>query len=161
MLRLEQTDNGAKNKKSNIDKLDEYVIELRNKYKLTAILISQFNRDISDITRQKIKEVRPQLEDFKETSATSDGADIVIAPFNPSRYDIANYKNYNLNGKHAKHIRFIWILKNRGGVDNVYIPTRMLGECGYFEELPVKPPEESEEFYLSICDFTKKIKEYK
>ena len=117
-------------------------IELRNKYELTAILISQFNRDISDVSRHKQnKELRPQLEDFKETSATADDADIVLAPFNPNRYDIAKYKEYDLSASfNAKILRWLFVLKNRGGKADVSIALRLLGECGYFEELLPRPP---------------------
>ena len=169
LLKLENVEGAGKNKKSSIDKLSEYVIELRNKYELSAILISQFNRDISDVGRQRQnKELRPQLEDFKETSATADDADIVLAPFNPNRYDITKYRNYDLTASfNSKILRWLFILKNRGGKADVNIALRLLGECGYFEELLSKPPETlstngMDEFYKDLGNFKIDIiKKYK
>lgn len=126
-------------KKQNIDKLDEYCISLRNIYGVSPILISQFNRDLEDITRQKFKEVTPTLADFKETGNTQESADIVMSPFYPARYNIHEYRGYNLDNKNNHVFRYLYILKNRGKKDGVGIPLRFLGECGYFEELPDNP----------------------
>lgn len=169
LLKLENVEGAGKNKKSSIDKLSEYIIELRNKYELSAILISQFNRDISDVGRHKQnKELRPQLEDFKETSTTSDDADIVLAPFNPNRYDITKYRDYDLTASfNSKILRWLFILKNRGGKADVNIALRLLGECGYFEELLSKPPitlstSGMDDFYKDLGNFKIDIiKKYK
>jgi len=144
-------------KKQSIDKLDEYCIELRNNYGLSPVLISQFNRDIADINRIKTGNIRPNLEDFKESGNTQESANIVIAPFYPARYDLPSYKGYMLGEGIGKLIRFVYIIKNRGAKDNICIPMRFLGECGYFEELPAKP-EDIEDIYTKIKDFTKKVK---
>ena len=126
-------------KKQNIDKLDEYCISLRNVYGVSPILISQFNRDLEDITRQKFKEVTPTLADFKETGNTQESADIVMSPFYPARYNIHEYRGYLLDNTNNHVFRFLYILKNRGKKDGVGIPLRFLGECGYFEEIPDNP----------------------
>lgn len=161
LLKLETIQGIAnKSKKSSIDKLSEYIIELRNKYQMSAIMISQFNRDIGDVNRHKqSKEIKPQLEDFKETGTTADDADLVLAPFNPSRYDIANYKKYDLTAsQYCKFLRWLFILKNRGGNSDVSLGLRLLGQCGYFEEIPKTPPDTLSsdglaKFYKDIGNF--------
>lgn len=148
---------GKSTKKQSIDKLDEYCIELRNTYQITPILISQFNRDIADITRIKLGNVKPNLEDFKESGNTQEAADIVLAPFYPSRYDLPTYKGYVLGEGIGRLMRFLYILKNRGAKDNICVPMRFLGECGYFEEVP-NSPDDIDDIYTKIKDFKNKIR---
>lgn len=82
-------------KKQNIDKLSEYAIILRNKCRFSPVLIQQLNRSMSSAERFNINRVEPQLSDFKETGNTQEDADLVLAVFNPSRYDIKNFYGYN------------------------------------------------------------------
>jgi replicative DNA helicase len=150
-------------KKANIDKLDEHLIELRNKYRCSPVVISQFNRELGDIQRQKFKELRPQLTDFKDSGNTQESANVVIALFHPKRYNITNYLDYEL--KTQSHdildsFRTAFVLKNRGGRDGVYIAFRFLGICGYYEEIPKSEDfKENPKWYKKIPDFSKPFNE--
>lgn len=151
------------NKKANIDKLDEYLIELRNRYKCSPVVISQFNRELGDIQRQKFKELRPQLTDFKDSGNTQESANVVIALFHPKRYNLNEYLEYELKtGSYdiLNNFRMAFILKNRGGKDGVHMAFRFLGICGYYEELP-KPEEfrDNPKWYQLVQDFSKPFDE--
>lgn len=149
-------------KKENIDKMDEYNVEDRNRWGLSPIMVFQFNRDLADINRQRFKELTPLLEDFKDTGNVSESANIVMTPFSPKRYNINKYQGYDLVGQvgYGQNydirdvFRSIFILKNRDDADGVSIGTRFLGQCGYFEEL--LPPEEFEKertLYTAVNQF--------
>jgi replicative DNA helicase len=146
------------NKKGTIDRLSSYLIELRNKYQAIPVVVSQFNRELGDIQRQRFKELVPQLEDFKDSGNSQEDASVVIALFSPKRYNIDRYLEYDLKFKGVSigdYFRALFIIKNRGGRDGVSLATRFLGECGYFEELP--NPDEFErnpEYYKAITDFS-------
>lgn len=151
-------------KKRTIDKLDEYMIELRNKYGCIPVLISQFNRELGDIQRQKFKELMPILEDFKDSGNTQESANVVTALFHPKRYNLKEYIDYDLTGAHEgklviDHFRAAFVLKNRGGKDGVRIAFRFLGICGYFEEIPPPKAFERVENYKHIVNFKKPITE--
>lgn len=154
---------GMLNKKGTIDRLSSYLIELRNKYKVIPVVISQFNRDLGDIQRQRFKELRPQLEDFKDSGSTQEDCNVAFAMFSPARYNIPNYLDYDLKStKHdvVDYFRAGFIVKNRGGRDGAAIGFRFLGHCGYFEELPTaKTFEENPELYKVIPDFSKPFHE--
>jgi hypothetical protein len=156
LIKVEQLQGttGKSTKKQSIDKLDEYCIELRNKYGISPVMISQFNRDIADIQRVKIGNVKPNLEDFKESGNTAESANVVIAPFYPARYNLPNYMGYILPLEISHLFRYIFILKNRGNKDMVGIPMRFLGQCGFFEELPNKPEDYT---YMEIKDWSKPV----
>ena len=134
------------------------LIELRNKYQAIPVVVSQFNRELGDIQRQRFKELVPQLEDFKDSGNSQEDANVVIALFSPKRYNIDRYLEYDLKFKGVSigdYFRALFIIKNRGGRDGVSLATRFLGECGYFEELP--NPDEFErnpEYYKAITDFS-------
>ena len=146
-------------KKGTIDRLSSYLIELRNKYKAIPVVVSQFNRELGDVQRQRFKELVPQLEDFKDSGNSQEDANVVMALFSPKRYNIDRYLEYDL--KSTRHdigdfFRASFILKNRGGRDGVSLAMRFLGHCGYFEELP--KPDEFEvnpDYYKAIPDFSK------
>lgn len=122
-------------KKARIDKLSEYAIQLRNDYGFTVVFVSQFNRDLADIQRQRFSSVKVQLEDFKDTGNPSEDANIVLGMFNPSRYNIDNYRNYEIR-KTRGRFRSVDIIKNRDGPDDIAFATAFLGECGAFTQIP-------------------------
>lgn len=155
-------------KKRTIDKLDEYMIELRNKYKCIPVLISQFNRELGDIQRQKFKELTPILEDFKDTGNTQESANVVMALFSPKRYNLNKYMEYDLKVVPFEHervdiadyVRALFVIKNRGGRDGTRLMLRFLGICGHFEEIP--PPDEfanRPQLYAKIPNFDKPFTE--
>lgn len=123
------------NEKENIDKLSEYAVELRNKYGVSPIFVSQFNRNLADIERQRFKEVQPQMDDFKNTGNCAEDANVVIAGFNPARYNISKYAEYSVRRINPR-FRTAHILKNRDDVDMARVALNFLGECGCFRELP-------------------------
>jgi hypothetical protein len=140
-------------KKENIDKLSSYCISLRNDYGVSPVLISQFNRSLSDIDRQRFKEVQPQINDFKDTGNCAEDANVVTALFNPARYNISNYANYEITKINPRY-RSAHLLKSRDGEDMLRISLNFLGENGYFRELP-NADQMSEFNYNAAKTFTK------
>lgn len=142
-------------KKENIDKLSEYCVELRNKYGISPVLLSQFNRSLADIDRQRFKEVQPQLSDFKDSGNTQEDANVVLALFNPIRYNITTYAKYNIGVLNPRY-RAVNLLKTRDGEDMMRFSLNFLGECGKFRHLP-KPDRMRNEDYIAAKEFTQFI----
>ena len=136
-LRLEHEKEHLLNKKQTIDKFSSYACEDRDLYGSSTIAISQFNRDLADISRQRFKELTPNLEDFKESGNPAEDADLVVAMFSPIRYNIERYKGYPSNVI-GKKTRFGFILKNRDGDDAAFFGLKFIGEVGYFQKLENK-----------------------
>ena len=81
----------------------------------------------------------PQLSDFKDTGATQEDANTVMALFNPFRYGMDTHRGYPiLNGNNPlrRNYRSGHILKNRDGMDGLAIGFHFAGAIGKFEELP-------------------------
>ena len=141
------------NKKENIDKLSEYCIILRNKYGVSPVAVSQFNRELSDIDRQRFKELQPTKNDFKDTGNPGEDCNVMIALFNPMNYNISAYMNNKYNtAKLGGRFRSVSILKNRDGEDNVRIGMNFLGETGIYREFP-KVDVITEDIYSKAVNF--------
>lgn len=127
-------------KKEAIDKMSDELRHARDFYGFTPVVVSQFNRSISNPMRIKAGDVEPQLEDFADSSQTQNDADIVMSLFDPVRYKVADPSGYDLNKLKdeygAKYFRNIRLLKNSYGEDDIRIGLGFLGQIGMFKELP-------------------------
>jgi replicative DNA helicase len=129
-------------KKEAIDKMSDELRYARDFYGYTPVVVSQFNRSISNPMRIKNGDVEPQLEDFAESSSTQNDADVVMALFDPLRYKVADPSGYNLDKLRddygAKYFRSLRLIKNSYGEDDIRIGLGFLGQIGMFKELPKK-----------------------
>lgn len=136
LLRLTQT---QPTKKQAIDKMSDELRYARDFFGYTPVVVSQFNRDISNPIRIKNGDVEPQLEDFAESSQTQNDADVVLALFDPLRYKVPDPSGYNLDKLKdqygAKYFRSLRLIKNSYGEDDVRIGLGFLGQIGMFKEL--------------------------
>lgn len=127
-------------KKQAIDKMSDELRFARDFYGYTPVVVSQFNRDISNPIRIKNGDVEPQLEDFAESSSTQNDSDIVLALFDPIRYKVADPSGYDLEKLKdefgAKYFRSLRLIKNSYGEDDVRIGLGFMGQIGMFKELP-------------------------
>jgi|TARA_R110002126_G_scaffold79577_2_gene197347 hypothetical protein len=127
-------------KKEAIDKMSDELRYARDFYGYTPVVVSQFNRSISNIVRLKNGDVEPQLEDFAESSSTQNDADVVLALFDPMRYKVADPSGYDLEKLKdqfgAKYFRSLRLIKNSYGEDDVRIGLGFMGQIGMFKELP-------------------------
>lgn len=135
---------GSYDKKANIDKLSEYNRIARDLYHYSPVAISQFNRtSYTDIQQAKKDGVEPEptLEYFKDSGNTQEDADVILTLFNPLRYSISDYMEYDIdkfkNDQTGNfYFRSLKILKNSYGTADVRIGMGFLGEIGLFKELP-------------------------
>ena len=129
-------------KKQAIDKMSDELRHARDFYGYSPVVVSQFNRDISNPMRIKNGDVEPRLEDFAESSQTQNDADVVLALFDPMRYKVADPSGYDLDkltdDYGAKYFRSLRLIKNSYGEDDVRIGLGFLGSIGMFKELPRK-----------------------
>lgn len=132
---LTRSEKDLHSKKERIDKSSEYAVQLRNKYGVSKLAISQFNREIADLQRRTFSELTPQLEDFKDSGNTQEDAEIVMSLFNPLRYNLTEYSGVNVSQLGGRY-RNLVVLKNRDGQDMKKLHLNMLGEAGIFREFP-------------------------
>ena len=142
-------------KKQAIDKMSDELRYARDFYGYTPVVVSQFNRDISNPMRIKNGDVEPRLEDFAESSQTQNDADVVLALFDPMRYKVEDPSGYDLNKLRdefgAKYFRSLRLIKNSYGEDDVRIGLGFLGQIGMFKELK-KRKDMTDDDYESVIN---------
>lgn len=138
---LTKTTQALPSKKQAIDKLVEYTQGFRDLEGAAPIWISQVNRNISGISRQKDGEHELVLEDVKESGDIGDASDIAISIMDSLKYGQSSKTGYNPidfldknNG--SNYFRSCQILKSSYGQDSLRIPLGFNGFCGQFKELP-------------------------
>jgi replicative DNA helicase len=134
-----------------IDKMSEYMVELRNMFNCSCIFISQFNDGISSIDRAKFKgvDLSPQITDFKSSRNPYADADIVIGTMSPFKMDMPTSLGYDINKLRDSFIMFK-VIKNRLGRDNVAVGLLANPKAGSFSELPPAKSEEMQVIYNSL-----------
>ena len=126
------------------------MIYLRNKCGLTGVFVQQLNRGAKSMERKNSGYELIQLDDFKDTSGTTDGSEVVIGLYFPHREKIARCEGYPIQNILKKRFRLCQILKNRYGQSDVNLGLSFYGEIGMFRELP-KPEEIGDyEPYLTL-----------
>ncbi len=143
-------------KKNTIDTLSSFFVSLRNQHNYSFCAVSQFNRELADVTRQRFKELTPQMEDFKDTGGPSEDAETVIALFNPIVYNMNTYSKYNI-AKLGERFRGVSILKNRNGSAPARIGYTFLGECGSYAQLPSGDDMKEENYQFSLQQWKKDV----
>lgn len=127
--------------KEAIEKHSDYCRINRNKYGFTFIDVQQqmaakedqeFYQGLSIITK-----LEPSLHGLGESKLTQRKANIVLGLFAPNRYELADYRGYNIKAL-QDNFRSLSILKYRNGVSNVHVGLYFDGATNYFEELPSK-----------------------
>ena len=126
----------GRNKKGEIDTSVAYLITLRNMCGVSPTIIQQINREQSNIERFKAGRTGIQLSDLKETSDTTDAAEIVIALYGPNRDKLNTYRGYDVK-RLGDHIRMIQVLKSRFGSSDVEIAVNFHGGVNVWAELPL------------------------
>lgn len=127
---------GQGTKKERIDLTVEYFIHFRNKCNTSGLFIQQLNRQSKSVERKTSGYELIQLDDFKDTSGTTDGSEVVFALYYPYREKIARCEGYPIQNVLKKRFRLLQILKNRNGVPDVNKGIVFYGEVGMFKELP-------------------------
>lgn len=118
ILAPEKEDSAAKAK---IDKFSRTMREARDIYGYSPVIVQQLNRNLSDVSRQKLGELAPKLSDFADSSQTQQDADVIIALFDPYRHIVGDINGQRDNGfelsrfkdrKFRTYYRTLHILKN-------------------------------------------------
>lgn len=142
-------------KKDVVDKICADSRHLRDFYGMTNVQLSQFNREISNVSRLKDKEVEPRLEDFSNSSESQNDADVILSLFDPLRYKVACPSGYDLeklrDSEGRKYYRSLQILKNSYGIEGVRCGLGFQPDTGIFKELK-KKDEMTEDDYRNVTN---------
>lgn len=123
------------NTKQNIDKMSQYLVQLRNNYRAIPVVIQQLAFDSESDERYKQQRLTPTLRDFGDSKYTTRDANVIMALFSPVRYGLEQFQGYDVK-KMGNTYRNLEILENRDGEPNINIGLNFIGPVGTFRELP-------------------------
>lgn len=147
-ISLTSTEKGLTLKQS-IDKLSEYFVLLRNRYKFSPVVIQQQAFAGEGLDAFKENKLRPTIANLGDSKYPSRDANVVLGLFSPFKYELPEYQHYDIT-KLKDNVRFLEVLVNRGGSPGGLVALYFDGAVNYFNELP--RPEEKEAL-KQIYDF--------
>lgn len=121
--------------KQEIDDLSAYLVTLREKCKISPVVVQQANREQGNIERFKQGKSAFTINDAKDSGNTVQDCNIMIALYNPHRDGLKTYKNYDIKALES-NFRSIMCLKNRFGDCDVEVGVNFFGGINLFHELP-------------------------
>lgn len=145
------------NDKGQIDKFSRCMRESRDLYGFSPVIIQQLNRNLADVTRQKLGDLVPKLSDFAGSSSTSHDSDVIIALFDPYRHTIGGElgkdNGYDLkrlkDDKFRTYYRSLHILKNSFDSSGFQFPIALEPQMGMMKILPRKD-QITDDIYTSV-----------
>lgn len=142
------------NRKANTDKMGEYLTTARDQWHFSPVVVSQFNRNLSDTGRRNSNSLfTPESSDFKDSGSMYEDCDVAISLFSPQRYHVSDYEGYQVqrfaDKKGHNRLRIGTILKNSYGPDNINFAMQFIGENGYYRGL-AHPEKFTKDDYLRI-----------
>ena len=82
--------------KQEIDDLSAYLVTLREKCRISPVVVQQANREQGNIERFKQGKSAFTINDAKDSGNTVQDCNIMIALYNPHRDGLKTYKNYDI-----------------------------------------------------------------
>lgn len=122
--------------RQSINKLSEYLVMLRNRYKYIPILIQQQNIQSQGLDAVKSNKIRPTPMGCADSTSPPKDASVMLGIINPFAFDLAEYQGYNI-AQFRGNIRFVEVVLNRHGISNSLCPLFFNGKNNYFSELPL------------------------
>ena len=123
--------------KASLDRLSKYMIELRNNYGVSPVIIQQQSTVNESNDSQKLKNIRPSSRGLSDSTYIARDTNILLGLFSPFKFGLHEYFGYNIE-KFKDKIRFLEVCVNRdgecGGIKALYFD----GATNTFVELP--PP---------------------
>lgn len=132
--------------KQTVDKMVEYMVELRNWCGYTFVPIIHTNRSMTDVDRMRHAgdELYPTSDDIKDTGNLAEDADYVFTVFNPNdeRYRLS--KHFGVPIKDSKgnpifpNMRTFHLVESRHCIFPQHFKAEMLGHLKSFKEINIK-----------------------
>lgn len=133
-LSLIQTERGMTLKQS-ADKLSEYFVLLRNRYKVTPVLIQQQSFEMESLEAFKSNKLRPTAQGLADSKYSSRDCNCLLGIFNPFKHELPEYKKYDIT-KLGDNCRFLEVILNRGGSAGGIVGLFFDGATCNWSELP-------------------------
>lgn len=138
-----------------INKLSEYMIIFRNRYKYIPVVVQQQSTETNNLDAFKSNKIRPTTSGLSDSKYTSKDCDVMLGITNPHAFEIGEYLGYNIRTLKS-NFRCLEVVLNRRGQSNSICPLLFDGAINWFSELPL--PNQTEQL-SEVYKFIDKLKE--
>lgn len=149
-------------KKSEIDAISAYAVNLRERCGVSWLILQQANRGTTDMDRRKAELYEPSRQDLKDSECPYNDSDVCIGIFNPVKIKLKTTRGYPIiiepDGGLRDRYRGLCLIKNRDGDPDRYIAMNFFGEIGYWIQMPKADEISDYEPYMSLVK-TEKTKD--
>lgn len=121
--------------KQTADKLSEYCVTLRNRYKVIPVIIQQQTAEMESLDAFKQNKIRPTAQGLADTKYTARDCNVLLGVFSPFRHELPEYKGYDIT-KLRDNSRFLEVILNRGGSAGGLVGLFFDGATCNWAELP-------------------------
>lgn len=121
--------------KKSMDKLSEYCVLLRNRYKVSPVIIQQQSFDSESLGARSANMTKPTLATTSDSRYLARDCNIALGIYSPFKMELSEYKGYNITIL-RDNARFVEVLIDRGGSPGSLLPLYFDGAVNYFTELP-------------------------
>lgn len=121
--------------KQTIDKLSEYNVILRNRYRFTPVVIQQQTFEQEGLKAIEMNKVRPTISGLADSKYPARDCNVCLGLFSPFKFELREYFGYDIT-KLRDNVRFVEVLINRGGSPGGMTALYFDGKVNYFNELP-------------------------
>lgn len=121
--------------KQTADKLSEYFVILRNRYKVSPVLIQQQTAEMESLSAFKENKLKPTAQGLADTKYSGRDLNCLLGVFSPFRHELPSYKGYSIT-QLKDNCRFLEVILNRGGSAGGTIGLFFDGATCTFSELP-------------------------
>ena len=135
--------------KSTIEKLSEYFVILRNRYKVTPVLIQQQNMETTNLEAFKANKIRPTKDGLKDSKRPGEDCTVLLGITNPNSFELKEYLGYNIN-RMKDSFRVLEIVLARKGRANGLCPLYFNGAINQYKELPLPTDAEINQVYSYV-----------
>lgn len=132
-----------------IIKLSSYLVNLRNFYDFTPVVVQQQASDTESTDNIKMGRTRPTIAGLADSKYTARDCNIAFGVYSPYKYDEKSYLGYDIT-KFRNNIRFVEVLVNRDGESNGICPLFFDGVTCSFQELPLPNSPNIQQVYSFI-----------
>lgn len=118
-----------------INKISEYMVQLRNKFGYTPIIVQQQSTETANLEAFKANKIHPTTVGLSDSKYTARDCNTMLGIVNPFKFDIPTWLKYDIE-KFQDSIRFLEVVIQRGGVSKGVAPLYFDGATCFFNELP-------------------------
>lgn len=147
-ISLVDTTGYSNNKKLAIDVLSKGMINIRNKYSASIVIVQQLGADSMSEDRYK-RSLKPEEKDLADSKYTVQDANLFLGLYNPHKFQIENMNGYDIT-RFKDKFRGVMILANRNGTAFEECPFYFEGKTGMFEELPLPNDPKLNDYYKRL-----------